>query len=74
MVTKLLQKYINILFLKSSTFIASITVAGKLFHILKVDGKRSADKHQGVLAIVGTFVNDLLYSSYLLRGCDGLIY
>jgi len=39
-VTGLLQKYINILFLKSSTFIASITAAGELFHILKVDRKK----------------------------------
>jgi len=36
-VAGLLQKYINILFLKTSTIIASIAEAGKLFHILKVD-------------------------------------
>ena len=32
--------YYNTLFLKCSTFLASITVAGKLFHILKLDGRK----------------------------------
>ena len=39
-VARLIQKYFNTLFLKSSTFVASITVAGKLFHILRVEEKR----------------------------------
>ena len=33
-------KYFNILFLKSSTFVTSITVASKLFHILRAEGKK----------------------------------
>ena len=39
-ITRLIQKYFNTLFLKSSTFVASITVTGKLFHILRVEEKR----------------------------------
>ena len=37
---RLIQKYFNTLFLKSSKFVASITVSGKLFHILRVEEKR----------------------------------
>ena len=39
---RIIQKYFNTLFLKSSTlnFVASITVTGKLFHILRVEEKR----------------------------------
>ena len=38
--SRLIQKYFNTLFLKSSTFVPSITVAGKLFRILRVEEKR----------------------------------
>ena len=46
-VARVIQKYFNTLFLKSSSFFASITVTGKLFHILRVEEKK--DKHQGEL-------------------------